>query len=124
MIRFVAVALILAVCVVALVVLAASFKWIAAVPSFYIQSSLLVTIFTIVIYRYLERVNKPALFVQIYLFSMVIKLLAYGAYAVFMIVEDKNGANANVLFFLVLYGLFTALEVAFLHRKIARNRPR
>jgi hypothetical protein len=124
LIRFVAVALIVAACAIGFVVLAASQAWIATAPSFYVQSTLLVTVFTVVIYRYLDRVSKPAFFVQVYLFSMVIKLLAYGAYAVFMIVEDKAGADSNVLFFLVLYGLFTALEVAFLHRKIARNRPR
>jgi hypothetical protein len=124
LIRFVAVILAVALCVVALLLLSSSFGWIAILPSYYIQSALLLTIFTIVIYRYLDRVNKPAMFVQLYLLSMAIKLLGYGAYVTLMIVDDKAGANRNVLFFLVLYVVFTALEVGFLHRKIAGNRPR
>lgn len=124
MIRFVAVVLTVGVCIVALVLLSATLGWIVAIPSYYIQSTLLLVISTIVIYRYLDRVNRPAMFVQIYLLSMVIKLLAYGTYVALMIAADKAGANGNVFFFLILYVLFTALEVAFLHRKIAGNHPR
>jgi hypothetical protein len=50
---------------------------------------------------------------------MVVKLLAYGAYNVAVIIMDRAGAPSNVVFFLVLYFIFTALEVAFLYRKIS-----
>jgi hypothetical protein len=104
--------------------LAVRFDWIESAPSWYPQSLIILSAFTLVIYRYLDRLNKPGLFVQIYLLSMAVKLLGYGAYVALMILGDKPGANKNVLFFLVLYVIFTALEVAFLHRKIAGNRHR
>lgn len=104
------------------VTLMARLAWIDAVPSFCVQSTLTLAIFTIVIYRYLDRLNDAALFIQIYLLSMAVKLIAYGVYVVLMILEDKPGANGNVLFFLLLYVMFTTLEVAFLHRKIAGKR--
>ena len=98
--------------------------WIEAAPSYSFQTAAILAVFTIVIYRYLYRLEKPEVFIQIYLLSMTVKLIANGVYVVLMIVDDKPGANMNVLFFLVLYVVFTALEVGFLHRKIAGNRPR
>ena len=49
---------------------------------------------------------------------MAVKLLAYGAYMLGMILQDKAGAAANVVFFMVVYFVFTALEIGFLYRKI------
>lgn len=111
-------------CVTVLVQVAVRLSWIQAAPSYYVQSLLILAIFTVVIYRYLDRVSQPGMFVQIYLLSMVVKLLAYGVYVVLMILDDRTGANQNVLFFLVLYVVFTALEVLFLHRRISGNPPR
>ena len=124
MIRFVAVVLAVGVCALLITLLSVSLGWIESPPSYYVQSLLILGIFTVVIYRYLDRLKNPEIFVQIYLLSMMVKLIAYGVYVVLMIIDDKAGANQNVVFFLVLYVLFTALEVGFLHRKIARNRPR
>lgn len=123
MIRFVAVVAVVSAAAFGLVTLMARLGWIDAVPTFSVQSTLTLAIFTVVIYRYLARLNDAAIFVQIYLLSMAIKLIAYGVYVVLMILEDKAGANANVLFFLLLYVVFTALEVTFLHRKTAGKRP-
>jgi hypothetical protein len=113
-----------AISIAVLMLMSLRFGWIDAMPSYYLQSLIILSIFTIVIYRYLDRLKSPEIFVQIYLLSMAVKLLAYGAYVVLMIMEDKPGANKNVLFFLVLYVIFTALEVVFLYRKITGNRPR
>ena len=110
-------------CCVAFVLMSVAFEWIEIVPSYYVQSAILLALCTIIIYRYLERVQSPSTFVQIYLLSMAVKLLAYGAYVAFMVMGDKPGANRNVLFFLVLYVALTTVEVLFLRRKIARNRP-
>jgi hypothetical protein len=107
-----------------LVMLFVRVGWIDAGPSYAIETSLVLAVFTVVIYRYLFRLEKPETFVMMYLLSMTVKLIAYGVYVVVMIVDDKPGANANVLFFLILYVILTALEVGFLHRKIAGNRPR
>lgn len=124
MIRFAGAVTAVALCSALLVVLSVRFGWIAGAPSYYVQSTAILAIFTLLIYRYLYRLEKPELFIQIYLLSMTVKLIAYGVYVVLMIIDDKAGANKNVLFFLVLYVIFTALEVGFLHRKIAGNRPR
>lgn len=59
------------------------------------------------------------MFVTLYLLSMAVKLLAYGAYVVVMIIYDNEGATENVVFFMAAYALFTGLEVAFLYRKIS-----
>jgi hypothetical protein len=124
LIRFVAVVLAVGVCALLITLLSVNLGWIESAPSYYVQSLLILGIFTVVIYRYLDRLKNPEIFVQIYLLSMMVKLIAYGVYVVLMIIDDKGGANQNVVFFLILYVLFTALEVGFLHRKIARNRPR
>ena len=124
MIRFVAVVLAVAISVALLVLVSVSMGWIDAAPSYYLQSLIILAAFTVVIYRYLDRLKSPEIFVQIYLLSMGVKLLAYGVYVVLMIMDDKPGANDNVVFFLILYVIFTALEVVFLYRKIAGNRPR
>jgi len=124
LIRFLAIVLAVAIGVAGLVLISVRLGWIEAAPSYYVRSLLILAAFTAVIYRYLDRLKQPGLFVQIYLLSMAVKLIAYGVYVVLMIVDDKPGANKNVLFFLILYVVFTTLEVAFLHRKIAGNRPR
>ena len=76
---------------------------------------------TTVIFVYLYRLAKPSVFVQLYLFSMAVKLLACFAYTLLMIREDKSGAVVNVLYFLIVYLLFTALEIAFLYRRISHS---
>ena len=90
-------------------------------PSFFYQTLILVPLSTFFIYRYLVRLAKPSLFTQFYLLSMVVKLIAYLAYNLVMVLEDRAGALANVSFFLVLYVIFTILEVAFLYQKITQR---
>ena len=89
-------------------------------PTFFYQSLSFLGLSTAIIYRYLYRVDKPDFFVQLYLLMMTVKLLAYACYGYFMIVTDTSGASVNVAFFLVVYFLFTGMEVAFLFRKINR----
>jgi hypothetical protein len=50
---------------------------------------------------------------------MAVKLLGYGAYVFFMITGDIAGAFPNVVFFMLTYFVFTALEIFFLYRKNA-----
>jgi hypothetical protein len=88
-------------------------------PTFFYQTLILVLFTTVVIFVYLYKANKPDFFVQLYLLTMMIKIMAYGAYVFFMIKEDVNNAFANVVFFLVSYLLFTILEVVFLYKKIS-----
>lgn len=90
-------------------------------PSFFYQTLVLLPLFTFSIYRYLVKANNPAVFTQLYLLTLVIKLVAFLAYNVIMVFEDRAGALPNVLFFFSLYVFFTALEVIFLYRRINPN---
>ena len=79
---------------------------------------------TSIIFVYLYRRGTPGLFVQLYLLSMAVKLLACLAYNLLMIIEDGSGAIPNVLYFLFVYTVFTAVEIGFLYKKISRSpRP-
>ncbi|HTE34133.1 MAG TPA: hypothetical protein VK666_27320 [Chryseolinea sp.] len=102
-----------------LTILAEHLQWIHGVPSFFYQTNIFLSFTTFVIFAYLFRAARPDFFVQLYLLSMAVKLLAYGTYAGIMITEDRLGAAKNVVFFLILYVVFTALEIVFLYRKIS-----
>src|SRR5690348_13438402 len=93
-------------------------KVLMELPSFFYQTLLLMPLVTFLIYRYLLRVDKASSFTQFYLLSMVLKLLACLAYILMIVRKDPTGAVSNASFFIVLYAIFTALEVAFLYRKI------
>jgi hypothetical protein len=100
--------------------LSADSHWITALPSFFYQTTIFLLFGTGLLYIYLYRFNKADFFIQLYLLTMALKLLAYGAYNFFMIMEDSEGAVLNVVWFLTLYFIFTALEIAFLYQKITK----
>lgn len=93
-------------------------QWIDQFPSFFYQTLFFLVFSTITIFAYLHKIDKPALFVQLYLLTMAVKLLAYGAYNLVMILKDKAGASVNVVFFMTSYVIFTVLEITFLYKKI------
>jgi hypothetical protein len=74
---------------------------------------------TTILFLYLYRAQSN-FFVQLYLLTMIIKLLAYGGFAVFVILADRPGALLNIGFFLISYLLFTLLELVILYPKINR----
>jgi hypothetical protein len=94
-------------------------EWIAAVPSFLDETTWLVSFITTIIFIYLYRSGKGSYFTQLYLLSMAIKLMACLAYNLIMVMEDGPGSIENVLYFLAVYSLFTAVEIAFLYRRIS-----
>lgn len=94
---------------------------IKSLPSYFYQTLIFLLFGTGLLYVYLHRFEKPGFFVQLYLLTMAVKLLAYGAYNFFMISEDKGGATQNVIWFMILYFIFTALEIGFLYRKIPKG---
>ena len=96
-------------------------EMISELPSFFYQTLLLVVFGTGLIFVYLYKSNKSTFFVQLYLLTTMVKILAYGAYSFIMILEDRVGAVQNVIWFFTLYAAFTALEIFFLHRKIFRG---
>ena len=96
-------------------------QWINSLPSFFYQTLIFLVFGTSLLFVYLYKFDKQGPFVQLYLLTMAVKLLAYGAYNFFMIMEDKIGARQNVVWFMALYFVFTALEIGFLYRKIAND---
>ena len=124
MIAFLITALILALGLPPLVNLLYQEAWIPQMPSFVFQTTWVVATFTTILFVYLYRSDKGSFFVQLYLLSMVVKLIGYLAYSLLIILEDRQGAPANVVYFLLVYFLFTAIEIGFLHRKFSSpSRP-
>lgn len=85
-------------------------------PSYSFEILALLYSATLIIYYYLYRVSENT-FVQLYLLTMAVKILAYASFALLMVMNDKPGAVSNVVFFLLAYLLFTALEIGFLYRR-------
>jgi hypothetical protein len=95
------------------------FELIHSIPSFFYQTLILITIGTGVIFRYLDRTSTNN-FTQFYLFSIVLKLMAYLTYLIIVVMTDVPGGPANIVAFISIYLIFTVLEVAFLYAKINR----
>lgn len=87
-----------------------------AIPSFFWEIIIFLTLTTAFLFLFVVRAAS-GLFVQMYLLTMVLKLLGYGAFLFFVIWHDRQNAIPNVVLFLVGYLLFTAIEIFFLHRK-------
>lgn len=109
----------LSLAVVTLLIFGGGFYWSGSLPSFFNQSLLLLLISTTGLYHYLVKIHetKPEFFVQLYLLTIAVKLLAYGSYLGFVAYSDAEGAGLNVVFFMVVYVIFTAMEVGFLWRR-------
>lgn len=123
MIRFVLALIVLSFISFSITYLLVSNDVIAHWPTFTHESLALLTISVGVIFRYLIKVDKAELFINLYLLGMVVKLLAYGAYSFFMIARDEAGAAYNLVFFLANYFVFTALEIGFLYQKTTGKKP-
>ncbi len=89
-------------------------------PSFAPETVLFVALTTIFIYFFLHRQTASPQFTQAYLLSMVLKMIAYAAFVLVIILRDKHAAAENALIFLASYLVCTTLEIAFLFRRINR----
>lgn len=91
-------------------------------PVFFYQSIILLVVSTVGLYRFLinTKQNKPDLFVPLYLGTLALKLIAYGAYVFVMVQQQPEMAAENVVFFMVGYVIFTGLETVFLYRYVNR----
>ena len=65
--------------------------------------------------------SGPILFTQLYLLTIVIKMLIGSVVILFIIFINREGAFENAVLFIITYTLFTMLEVIFLYRKV--NNP-
>jgi hypothetical protein len=93
-------------------------------PSFFLKTLLLLVFSTSIIYTYLYKADKPGFFLQLYMLTMVVKLLAYCSYVLIIVRSDKTAAFSNVIFFMITYFVFTALEIGFLYKKVSRDNTR
>ena len=87
-------------------------------PSYFFQTLTLLYLGTAGIYFYLVDVkaSAPRQFVQLYMVTLFAKLIAYGGYVLFMVWHHPAEAAENALVFMIIYLLFTAIEVIFLYR--------
>lgn len=88
-------------------------------PSFFFPTLILLASATGILYVYLDKAAS-GLFVQLYLLTIAVKILAFGAYIIVVVLDDKACALENVVFFMISYFAFTALEIGFLYRKKTR----
>jgi hypothetical protein len=100
--------------------MAANNHFIASTPSYFNETLILLAFSTGLIFLYLYR-STSSIFVQLYLLTMAVKILAYGAYLAVIILNDRPGATENVVFFMGVYFIFTALEILFLYRKVSTH---
>jgi ABC-type multidrug transport system permease subunit len=95
-------------------------EWIE-LPSYFFQTLIFLLFGTSILFVFLYKFDKHGFFVQLYLLTMAVKLVAYGTYNFVMILDDANGAAQNVVWFMMLYFIFTMVEIGFLYRKIINH---
>lgn len=77
---------------------------------------------TIVLFQVMSRVEDQQKFTQVYLVSIIAKVLLACGLFVALILIDKSYARSNVIFLFAMYVLYTVIEVVFLVRlRNARN---
>ena len=94
-------------------------RWVP-LPTFFIETLFLLSLSTLLIVVYLLRSNS-AYFSQLYLLTVVVKLIALVGFVFWMLYDDYPNAIPNIVFFLICYVVFTAAEVIFLYEKITRR---
>ena len=103
----------------ALVVVSTGYFYLfSLLPSYFYQTVTLLLLGTAGIYFYLIDIKaaRPRHFVQLYMLTLFAKLVAYGGYVFFVVWDDPAEASANALVFMIVYLLFTTIEVFFLYR--------
>lgn len=106
----------------ALFIGAVGFWGIEARPEYFFRTLIFLFISTAGLYRFLLRTKqqRPDFFVQLYLATMVIKLIAYGAYLFIVVTSQTEKTVYDVAVFMVVYFIFTAIEIGFLYRQVNR----
>lgn len=122
MLKFILVTLAVSVSILGIVYLAAYAEWIAGRPSYLEEIIIFMVVSTIVIYRYLNKFINTDYFVHLFLASISIKLIASLAIITLMVIKDRSGAAPNIALFLMSYGIFTGVEIAFLYPRVSRHK--
>lgn len=89
-------------------------------PAFFYQTLIFLFITTAGLFRFLYKTKqeRPDYFVQLYLLTMVVKLVAYGVYLFIIVTSLPDRAVTDVVYFLGVYFVFTAIEIGFLYRHV------
>lgn len=97
-------------------------RWVAAplgwpIPGAYLPVLLVNIGFGGIVYRILAPLADPRTFTTLYLGSLVLKLLVHSGLMVAIGLNDPSGQVPNAVFLLIVYVLFTVLEIGFLYPK-------
>lgn len=88
--------------------------WLSSPPTISIVVNVVLVLLTVVVYQVVSRAGDQQKFAQAYLLTIVIKILAACILVVVAILADRVHARANVIFLLILYVVYTGIEVSFL----------
>ena len=102
-----------------------STRWLSAkglidrIPSYILEILTLLSLSTVLIYYFLQKVKSvdPVDFIRNFLLTVVLKLILSGVFIIILIKLDPTGANANALFFMISYLIFTTCEITVLTLK-------
>ena len=98
---------------VAAVILAVGFWGMETIPGYFYRTLIFLFVCTAGLYRFLLKTKRqrPDYFVQFYLLTLAIKLAAYGVYMFVVIRSQPEQVVPNVVFFMTVYFIFTAIEI-------------
>jgi hypothetical protein len=104
------------------IILAVGFWGFETLPGHFYQTLLFLFVSTVGLYRFLLRTKqqRPDFFVQFYLATLTVRLIAFGTYVFLMARSQPEQAPSNIVFFMVVYFIFTAIEIGFLYRQVNR----
>jgi hypothetical protein len=104
--------------IISLLLAGGGYLFFETLPDFFWESIILLAASTIGLYKFLVNIkrDKPDFFIPLYLATMTIKLIAFGAYIFLMAKLQPDQMFENVVFFMVGYVIFTGLETVFLYR--------
>jgi hypothetical protein len=104
------------------IILAAGIWSYEVLPGYFYKTLIFLFICTVGLYRFLLKTKqqRPDFFVHFYLATLAVKLVAFGAYVFFMVRKQPEQAHQNIIFFMLVYVIFTALEIGFLYRHVNR----
>lgn len=113
---------VIATIIISLLLVGGGYLFFETLPGFFWESITLLVLSTTGLYKFLVNIKrgKPDYFVPLYLATLTIKLLAFGAYIFLMAKLQPEWMFENVVFFMVGYVIFTGLETVFLYRVVNR----
>lgn len=120
MARFLIAIIVISATLVGFSMLAVSWQWFRQ-PSYLYEILAFSALTAVILFAFLYRITKPGIFIQLYLLSMVVKMLASGIFIFIITLNDRAGASSNVAIFLLFYIIFTGIEVGFLYHEKGGN---